>query len=444
MGKEIRLHLEQFRKIRIRFGQSIIQLRFAQKHDLDIQRNRFRFQNGCHHAAVIRRRIHRDFPGTQSAFQAFPRRAVVQNVFGFNDQESAVRLMQSPRLDHVEICNQGTELLLAFDTADQVGHDGMFQENDRRAVRLSVFNQNIDLVAAQRPFDLLLGQDINRLFLFGLSLHFLFITDEQSNVFNDILVNGVQIRGHMLDIFIFFLQVINQVFDCELSKFLVQKTGLFALFLFPFGNVADSVFQLLLCRVQFGQNFLLFVLGQFFKRFGAEHFTVAGRGDDQPDRHPQDRNVFAGRIFLNRIEILCFLFAETVFNGFQTGSVLLAFKNGRESDTQFFNQLVHILGEQLCLSGRHAQGGGLIRGREIINIAPVAGRLALPSRLCQNLAHQAGLSRAFGPDTEQVVAVGINVDAEFNRADGLLLPQRRSQIFKIRRCFKRQKIQVSR
>ena len=108
--------------------------------------------------------------------------------------------MQRARLNHVEIGNQRAQNLLAFNAADQVLRNGMFQKHDGSARFFGVFDQHVDFVAAQRALGFLLVHHVDGLFVavFGILRPggILVVVQKHGHVVDDVLIHIFEVFFH--------------------------------------------------------------------------------------------------------------------------------------------------------------------------------------------------------------------------------------------------------
>ncbi len=208
-------------------------------------------------------------------------------------------------------------------------------------------------------------------------------------------------------------------------------------------HLAQSMFQRLLGSRLAAGEILAFGLGQRLELF-------AGKGAAIPKRHKHQALLGAHNVKALAVQVsfelfqpglaLCF---DAALEGAAAGGILIAGEHFGKHRGDLGQQAVDPLTQQRAAAGGQAQGQRAVRGCKVVNVAPVGrqwSRRRLALQKMYDGARLAGAGRARGED---IVAKGMDVDAEIDGARGALLADDLVQLGRLGRRTEGQGLRIT-
>ncbi len=201
----------------------------------------------------------------------------------------------------------------------------------------------------------------------------------------------------------------------------VQPLHALQALLAPAHGVADEPLELRLQRLDCALDALLLRFGQLRELVRAHHFTVLDRREGEPGRRAQQGDPLGDSFVAQCGKRLFVAFLEFGVDAVGLGAVLVALEYRGDVAAQLLHQPRHVRAQPGAAAGRQLDGDGAMRMDEVVDVDPVGRpRRALGPSL-DLLAHQRVPAAARRAHDEQVVAVALDADCQFDRVGGTFL-----------------------
>jgi len=112
---------------------------------------------------------------------------------------------------------------------------------------------------------------------------------------------------------------------------------------------------------------------------------------------------------------------ELLVDRLDAGLEIVSFKNGAERHPQHVDEVMHLFLEDERFPLREIEGQGLVGLTEVVDVAPVSGRLEGQRLLVDERADDGVASGPLGTDHKQVEPLVLDADAELHRLQGAIL-----------------------
>lgn len=391
-------HFEQLWEIRIDLRKNIVEIRRTDEHYLDVERNGLRLERDrAGEAQEVFERNRADLLGAQDPLQGIPAETGGQQALGIEDQIAAIGLVQRARNDQIEIRDQGAETRQVLDAPDQVLMRRIVLEDDRRALRPGMLDDDIDLIAAQqRQLDAGRFRPLARR-PFGTAGG-----DEILGMLEDVALDLAEIADHLDKIREGVARVVQEVADDYGGRVAVELTHGVAQLALPFGNVPHRRLELGLQRLDVGADPFAFRRRLALEDVRSDHFALMHRRQRQPHRRADERDALGLGLVLKRAERLLVAMLELLLDDLAPRAIVLPLEGCRQGHAQLACQPLHRVPERHGAAGGKAQRPRAMRIGEVVDVAPIVGgglacRLAL-----QKLADERCLPAPDGPKAKRL------------------------------------------
>ena len=219
------------------------------------------------------------------------------------------------------------------------------------------------------------------------------------------------------------LELVDQRADRRFDHLVVELAQALLALALPARRLIEALAQLLLELLDALLDALALLLGQLLELLGRRDLAVLlERREGDPHRRAQEGETAFARLLLHLAEELLGECLVLLVDDLSLGLVLVPLERGRQHPTHFLRQLLELTAQAPAGSGRKLEQPGLARVLEVVDVAPVGGRGSrrrhrLEERLGERVATAGGRA-----EDEDVVAVGVDADAELERLDRAWLP----------------------
>ena len=239
--------------------------------------------------------------------------------------------------------------------------------DDRRAVQTPAIDQQVDRVAA-------LGRAVFR----GALRRALLVRDifavtgaKQRGVFNDVGLDGVHESEHLRQALELIADVLGHIFDGDLGDAFVQLRQVFLRFPRPGRHLAHDLAEHLLEAPDFDLYRLAFGFWQRVVDIGRNDFAVRYGREYQSAFRLRDGNALLFGRLLHRRECRFLALLQRDLNSLPFVAVVVALEHRGDDGSQIVNERVECATQFRARTGGQPERLGLVRAREVVDVAPI-------------------------------------------------------------------------
>ena len=317
----------------------MIQRRWPDQHDLDLQGHGLRTQRGRgDRAGLLGQVLDPHLASEQRPLERLPGKRLAHHVERVQHEEAAAGTVQCAGADLTEVGLHRAERGAVVDAADEVVVGRIALEHDRRALVVAVIDNDVDAVAAQ----LLLALHGLRLRDLGRSALLALDRAEVARALGHVTLDVVQQRQYAGLVGPPFAELLQPRTDRGTRHVAGHRTGALAHLLaqaagLPHGG-ANELVQLASAVLQLGA----LLLGEALERRGGQRLTIAHGNADEPRRRLLDLKAALARGTLDLLEDLLLLALDLAERLLAASLELLALERARDLLTCAREQFVEI------------------------------------------------------------------------------------------------------
>ena len=325
--------------------------------------------------------------------------------------------MQGAALDQGEVGVQGAHLRLVLDAPDQVLIARVVLVDQRRAGAVGVVDQQVDQIAVERGQPLAVEEFFRRC---G--------AEDIQALFDDVALDLVEEARHLGQLRVARLQFGELALDGGARHCLVELLDLLVVLAAGRRHLLQGLAQHL-AQVLAALLDLLALGGiELVEAFGVEHLAVLQRRQGEAGRGAQQEDAGLAGLRFDLAEQLLLAGLELVLQRLHGVAVLVAVEGRRQRGEQAAHQRAHVGLQAAPGAGGQAQYARLVRGAEVVDVAPVAGARHLTGLLFEQLADDGVLAQPRRAHHVEVVALVTDADAEVQGAQRPLLAEAAGQV----------------
>ena len=233
-----------------------------------------------------------------------------------------------------------------------------------------------------------------------------------------VLAHRVEVGEDVGVAFVVALELVDQRPDRRLHHLVVELAQALLALALPARRLIEALAQLLLEILDALLDALALLLGQLLELLGRRDLAVLlERRERDAHRRAQQSETALARLLLHLAEELLGEGLVLLVDDLAPGLVLVALERGRQHRAHFLGQLLELAAQAPAGAGRELEQPGLARVLEVVDVAPVGRRgPRRRHRLEERLGERVAAARGRAED-EDVVAVGVDADAELERLD---------------------------